>query len=263
MPAPQIEVRYAPAQPSLSDLIQVEVTLANAPPDVVLSPINIAPDCVNVRRVQIAEGRTQLALELDPVKPGPCHIPAFHTQCLHSTTPACDSPSTETIIQITTLIPPGDTTPDIRDKDELPLPFAAKPAVKAHTSNPHPAWIIAACLFIAAILFLLRNRRKTPNPKSSATFDELNTILRNYLDQCLDISTATLTSPELTAALTDRALIEGRSLETLEQFLATCDRAKFAGEPLSPEQLETARTQCDQLIRFLDARIEWSSRARV
>jgi hypothetical protein len=241
-PDVHIEVHYKPARPSLSDRIELEVTLKGAAPGVILAASDIPPACVAVESVR--ESGSSRIYTLDPIQPGPCRIPPFHTRCTDAGRPGCDIASAETELPIGTVVQPP---PDIRDQDEDPVPVP----------QPHPAspwWWALLVLPVAAIAFLaVRKWRRNPAVRAGRrlkrakpdSFDELHSAFRDYLADRLSLNARTRTSPELLEALRPIG-----PLPELEAFLTACDRARFSGTPTS--DFDEARENCGETIRALE-----------
>ncbi len=102
----KVEVSFTPPNPSLSDLIRMEVTLVGPTAQIMLlRQPEIPPECVAITEIKASGDK--LILTLDPLKPGPCRIPAFQTRCLHESNSGCVMQSAETIIPVHTVVPAG------------------------------------------------------------------------------------------------------------------------------------------------------------
>ena len=264
----RIEVRVTPANPSLSDRILVEVNLIGAGPDVILRPADIPPDCVAVQSADETGKNTNLTL--DPLKPGVCRLPQFRTRCLRGTTEGCDVRSAETVIPIGTVVTAD--PPDIRDSEERPVELKPRPTDDANVPWLPGLLVALAGIAAGAFCWVWRKRRRDEadiaerclSELSDATpdgFHELVIILREYLDRKLTLGAGSQSSPELIAALKERSLGDGWTAQLLEDFLSTCDRAKFAGGRATPAEFANAVGQCRTLIQSLEFDITRRSRA--
>jgi hypothetical protein len=251
LPEPRIELHYKPARPSLSDSIELEVKLIGAPPDVVLRPPEIPPVCVTIDSVQEAGGSR--IIRLDPIQPGPCRIPPFHTRCIGDRQTGCDIVSAAVEIPIGTIVKPP---PDIKDQDEEPLPIVPP--------KPPSVWWWALLPLFLALIAVLFIRMFSRNPtwrarrrlKRARTFDDLQASLRDYLGARLRFNARACSSPELAEALRPVCVLPG-----LVPLLATFDRARFSGEP--EEGFEKARAECRALIKLLEKQQNKRPRARI
>src|SRR6185437_12287996 len=217
---PRLDVRFQPARPSLSDTIQLEVSMHGlSASNAALLPVDIASDCIAILNVR-DEG-TRRTLTLDPLKPGPCRIPAFQTRCLGAAN-NCAVRSTETTIPISTVV----TNNDIRDTEEEPIDLG--PSVL----NGGKAWWLALLLIpIAAALWYVRRRRARrvaerrveKRLKKLTSEIEVYDVFRDYLDDRLNLGARTRSAPELLTAVQDRDLCKGWAAEELTRFLTASD----------------------------------------
>ena len=273
----RVDVRFAPAAPSLSDTIRMEVTVTGAETsDLILSPVDITPDCVAIQAV--AGLGTHQILTLDPLRPGPCTIPAFRTRCVRGRTDGCDVRSAETVIPIGTLVGNPDH-PEIRDQDETPveLPDSAEHSVPTPLLR-WQLWPALASLAGAYMVFRFWRRRRaeparvaerhlrrlaTMKGDPTEGFSQLSAILRAYLDEKLTLGACRCSSPEILGELNRRSVVPGWRAEAFREFLATCDRARFGGGPVATSEFERAIEDCRTLVQVLDFDIARRTRAGI
>ena len=96
---------------------------------------------------------------------------------------------------------------------------------------------------------------------SPGDFTELMWILRDYLDERVGFGADRCTSPGTGGGVAERSLGQGSTAQVLRDFLAACDRGRFAGIPCSAGEFEGAVENCDTLIQCLDFDIERRLRA--
>jgi hypothetical protein len=254
---PRLDVRFQPATPALSDTIELEVSLHGlSDSQAALLPVDIASDCVAILNVR-DEGNRRI-LTLDPLKPGPCRIPAFQTRCLGAAK-NCEVQSAETTIPISTEV----TNYDIRDREEEPLDLN-RPAL-----NGGRAWLLSLLLLpIAAAFWYVRRqrsrraaeRRVEMRLRKLADHTEAYDIFRDYLDDRLGIGARTRSAPEVLTALQSRDLCKGWAADELSRFLLASDHDKFSGARATEGD---ARETCRTLVQIIHFELTRRSRARV
>jgi hypothetical protein len=254
---PRLDVRFQPARPSLSDTIELEVSMRGlSASEAALLPIDIASDCVAI--LDVRDDGNRRILTLDPLKPGPCHIPAFQTRCLGAAT-NCAVQSAETSIPISTEV----TTNDIRDTEEEPIDL------NQTAFNGERAWWLSLLLIpiVAALWYIRRRRaqraaerRAERRLRKLAHQTEAYDIFRDYLDERLSIGARTRSAPELLSALQDHDLCKGWVADELNCFLNASDHDKFSRAPVMEGD---ARETCRTLVQIIHFELTRRSRARV
>ena len=271
----RVNVQFTPAAPTLSDTIWMEVSVTGSEgSDLFIGAADVASDCVRIQSVS-GTGLRQV-LTLDPLKPGACTIPPFRTRCLHGRTDSCDVRSAATVIPIGTMVA-DPAHADIRDQEEMPVLLPEAPRERDWWRVT--LWIGAAMLAVAGGYAAIRKwiaSRNKPEKRarrrlkelaggeiSAEAFSQLTYILRGYLEERAAFGAGQCTSPELMEALRERSLGQGSTAAILTELLASCDRARFAGRPVTALEFEKAAEDCDTVIQCLDFDIERRSRAGV
>ena len=254
---PRLDVRFQPSSPSLSDTIQLEVSLHGlSTSEAALLPVDIASDCVAILNVR-DEG-TRRILTLDPIKPGPCHIPPFQTRCIGTAT-HCALQSAAMTIPISTEV----TSNDIRDTEEQPIDL------NRTALNGANVWLLSLLLLpIAAALWYFRRRRiiRAAERRVEKRLRELGNpieaydVFRDYLDDRLSLGARNRSAPELFAALQEHDLCSGSAANDLSRFLAASDRDKFSNVPATHTN---ASETCRALVQIIHFELTRRSRARV
>jgi hypothetical protein len=254
---PRLDVRVEPSTPALSDTIELDVSLHGlSDSQAALLPVNIASDCVAILNVRDESNRR--VITLDPLKPGPCRIPAFQTRCLGAAK-NCEVKSAETIIPISTEV----TNADIRDREEEPIDL------NRSVLNGGRAWLLSLLLIPIATAFWYFRRRRSRRAAERRAEKRLRRltdqteaydVFRDYLDDRLNLGARARSAPEVLTALQSRGLCKGWAADELSRFLTASDRDKFSGAPaLGGDARETCRT----LVQIIHFELTRRSNARV
>jgi hypothetical protein len=202
---------------------------------------------------------------LDPIGPGTCHIPPLAVRVGSSTIA-----SEELVFPIASMIPPGDTSPDIRDgQTPLALP------------EPSVNWMViavGALVMLAAIAWFTFSGRQPAAEKAVALeppevrarrrlarlarqalpvprefYTEIGRILTTYLDERLAIRSTRCTSPEMLTVLQRTGSLTPTGRDLLEALLEDCDYAKFSASCALGDNPQEAVACCRKIIDILGA----------
>jgi hypothetical protein len=272
-------VRVSPPNPVAGDEVRLELEVT-APKQVSIElPDNPGViDCAEVTErdppSSIADkGRVihREAFVLDPAGPGMCHIPALAVRYGSATLA-----SHEIVFQIASLIPPGETAPDIRD-GQTPL---SRPEVHIQWWFIAPA---AAMLLAVLAWFTFSGRKPAARPAAQEPaeavarrrlarlaqsappvprefYSQLSRILTAYLDERLSLRSTRCTSPEMVQAVQRTGLLTQTGRNLLEALLEDCDYAKFSPECPVGDSPEEAVDCCRKIIDLLCAQAASRSR---
>ncbi|SPE36275.1 exported hypothetical protein [Candidatus Sulfopaludibacter sp. SbA3] len=265
-------VRVTPKNPVVADEVRLELEVT-APKDVHIElPDNPGViDCAAVLdrdspSPTIKSGRMthRESFLLDPAGPGACHIPRLGIRY-----GAALMASQEIVFPIGSLIPPGETSPDIRDgQAPLPLPeqnvnwtvvtvgmLVVLAAIAWFTYGgrqlapkavpPEPAEVLAR----RRLMRLAKQRAMVPRE----FYSELSCILTAYLDERLALRSTRCTSPELLEAVQRTGFLAHPGRDLLEALLEDCDCAKFSPSCALGDNPEEAVACCRKIIDILCA----------
>ncbi len=255
---PRLDVRFQPANPSLSDTIQLEVSMHGlSASEAALLPVDIASGCVAILNVRDDGARTHPHAG-PPQARATCRIPAFQTRCL-GTANNCAVQSPATTIPISTEV----TNNDIRDTEEQPIDL------NQSALDGGQIWLLSLLVIpIAAALWYFRRRRARRAAERRAErrlrklahHTEAYDIFRDYLDDRLSLGARTRSAPEVLAALQNQDLCTGWAAGELNRFLTASDRDRFSGAPATAGD---ARETCRTLVEIIHFELTRRSRARV
>ena len=256
--------RVLPKNPVAGDEVRVELKVT-APGNVAIElPDNLGMiDCAGVLDRESPSSHAETFV-LDPIGPGTCHIPALTVRYGDSTIE-----SQAIVFPIASMIPPGETSPDIRD-GQTPL------TVPEEEVN-WPAIVAAALVVMAAIAWFTFSgrkpveRRAAPEPAEARArrrldqlgqppvpvprefYSELSRVLTAYLDDRLGLRSTRCTSPEVLAAVHRTGYMTATARDLLGALLDDCDCAKFSAVCALGDNPDEAIACCRQIIDILGA----------
>ncbi len=269
-----LTVRVTPANPVVADEVRLELRVAAPPGTRVELPDTAGNiDCAGVVDRESPDA-SSATFVLDPTGPGTCHVPPLTVRFGNSSIT-----TQEMVFSVVSLIPPDETTPDIRDGLDPLLPPG-----QDREFAWWPAAVAGALIALAVATWSLVSRRRTPaipevpqtaeertrkrlarlaaEPPAAARdfYFELSHILAGYLEERLGLRSTRCTSTELLAAVHGTTLITPPGRELLEALLEDCDYAKFS--PFSPAGTNAAEAVacCRKIVDIVGAQAASRSR---
>jgi len=276
----EVKVTVTPSNPVVGDEIRVEVQLTAAMGVRVDMPQDPGPvDCAQVLDREFPSPVTKgvrttyrTVFVLDPMDAGTCHLRPMAAEVGDA---IISSHPVE--FNIASMIPPGETAPDIRDGQE-PL----------EVTEPALNWTVAVIGLVILLVVIgwftfsgrkpekevvryetpeARARRRlaqlaaqTPALPAREFYAELSRILSAYLDERLALRASRCTSPEMMSAVQRTGLLTYEGRDLLEALLEDCDCAKFAPDGALSGHPGEALACCQKIIAGLSAQAATRSR---